>query len=74
MRALDVGSGSSYVTASFAMMVGPDGRAVGIEQILELVASSTKNFQRSAVAPLLKDGALSFHVADGRLGYPDTAP
>jgi hypothetical protein len=74
MRALDVGSGSDYLTTSFAMMVGPDGRAVGIEHIPELVASSTENFQRSVAAPLLKDGALSFHVVDGRLGYPNAAP
>uniref|UniRef100_A0A0D9W6B0 Protein-L-isoaspartate O-methyltransferase n=1 Tax=Leersia perrieri TaxID=77586 RepID=A0A0D9W6B0_9ORYZ len=74
MHALDVGSGSGYLTACFAMMVGPEGRAVGIEHIPELVAASTDNVQRSAAAQLLKDGSLSFHVADGRLGWPDEAP
>ncbi|GJN02563.1 hypothetical protein PR202_ga19925 [Eleusine coracana subsp. coracana] len=74
MHALDVGSGSGYLTACFAMMIGPEGRAVGIEHIPELVASSIENVKKSAAAPLLKDGALSFHVADGRLGFPDAAP
>ncbi|XP_062185557.1 protein-L-isoaspartate O-methyltransferase-like [Phragmites australis] len=74
MLALDVGSGSGYMTACFAMMVGPEGRAVGIEHVPEIVASSIENVQRSAAAPLLKDGSLSFHVADGRLGFPDSAP
>ncbi|KQJ83180.1 protein-L-isoaspartate O-methyltransferase [Brachypodium distachyon] len=74
MHALDVGSGSGYLTACFAMMVGPEGRAVGIEHIPELVAASIGNVERSAAAPLLKDGSLSFHVSDGRLGWPDAAP
>jgi protein-L-isoaspartate(D-aspartate) O-methyltransferase len=30
MRALDVGSGSGYLTACMALMVGPRGRVVGI--------------------------------------------
>ncbi|CAN6276049.1 unnamed protein product [Urochloa humidicola] len=74
MHALDVGSGSGYLTACFAMMVGPEGRAVGIEHIPEIVASALENVQKSAAAPLLNDGSLSFHVADGRLGFPDAAP
>ena len=44
------------------MMVGLQGRAVGVEHIPELVADSVKNVQRSAAAPLLKEGALSLHV------------
>jgi hypothetical protein len=45
------------------MMVGPEGRAVGIEHIPELVACAIENVQKSAAAPLLKGGSLSFHVA-----------
>lgn len=43
-------------------MVGPDGRAVGVEHIPELVASSTDNITKSAAAPLLKHGSLSLNV------------
>ncbi|PSR95907.1 Protein-L-isoaspartate O-methyltransferase [Actinidia chinensis var. chinensis] len=74
MHALDVGSGTGYLTACFALMVGPEGRAVGVEHIPELVASSIENIRKSAAAPLLKEGSLSVHVGDGRLGWPECAP
>lgn len=74
MRALDVGSGTGYLTACFAMMVGPEGRAVGIDHIPELVSWSIENIKKSPAAPLLKSGALSIHAGDGRLGWPEAAP
>ncbi|XP_059657219.1 protein-L-isoaspartate O-methyltransferase 1-like isoform X2 [Cornus florida] len=74
MHALDVGSGTGYLTACFALMVGPQGRAVGVEHIPELVTSSIENIQKSAAAPLLKEGSLSVHDGDGRLGWPEFAP
>ena len=45
MRALDVGSGSGYLTACMALMVGETGRAVGIDHIDELVAWAVSNIQ-----------------------------
>ncbi|KAL6973125.1 Protein-L-isoaspartate O-methyltransferase 2 [Sarracenia purpurea var. burkii] len=74
MHALDVGSGTGYLTACFALMVGSEGRAVGVEHIPELVTSSIQNIEKSAAAPLLKEGSLSIHVGDGRLGWPEFAP
>ncbi|KAF3677439.1 Protein-L-isoaspartate O-methyltransferase 2 [Capsicum chinense] len=74
MHALDVGSGTGYLTACFALMVGPQGRAVGVEHIPELVTWSIKNVEKSAAAPLLKEGSLSLHVGDGRKGWPEHAP
>ncbi|KAL4036364.1 hypothetical protein IC575_005097 [Cucumis melo] len=74
MRALDVGSGTGYLTACFALMVGPEGRVVGVEHIPELVASSMENIKKSAAAPLLKEGSLSLHVGDGRQGWAECAP
>ncbi|KAI3903012.1 hypothetical protein MKW92_046793 [Papaver armeniacum] len=62
MRALDIGSGSGYLVACFASMVGPQGRAVGIEHIPELVSASVENIQKSAASPLLELGSLSVHV------------
>lgn len=73
MRALDIGSGTGYLTACFAMMVGPQGRAVGVDHILELVAMSIENVKKSKAALLLADGSFSLHVGDGRLGWPDLA-
>lgn len=74
MRALDVGSGTGYLTACFALMVGSEGRAVGVEHIPELVDTSIENIKKSAAAPQLNDGSLSIHIADGREGWPELAP
>ncbi|KAM7273313.1 hypothetical protein ACFE04_027977 [Oxalis oulophora] len=74
MRALDVGSGTGYLTACFAKMVEKQGHVVGVEHIPELADSSVKNIEKSAAAPLLKDGALQIHVGDGREGWPEHAP
>lgn len=49
-------------------MVGPQGCVVGVEHIPELVASSIKNVEKSAAAPLLKDGSLKLHVSGMFLG------
>lgn len=54
--------GTGYLTACFALMVGPHGHAVGVEHIPELVASSISSIKKSAAASLLKDGVLSVHV------------
>ncbi|KAG2327929.1 hypothetical protein Bca4012_036962 [Brassica carinata] len=75
MRVLDVGSGTGYLTACFAVMVGSEGRVIGVEHIPELVASSIKNIEASAAAsPLLKQGSLAIHVGDGRKGWAEFAP
>lgn len=71
--ALDVGSGSGYLTACFARMTGPSGRVVGIEHIDELVQMSIKNVQADD-PELLSSGRIRFVVGDGRLGFPDGAP
>ncbi|CAN1291394.1 Protein-L-isoaspartate O-methyltransferase 1 [Linum perenne] len=71
MHALDVGSGTGYLTACFAMMVGPEGRAIGVDHIPELVATSIKNVEK-------KNKALGMIVnilfTDGRQGWPEFAP
>lgn len=45
-RALDIGSGSGYLTACMATMVGNSGKAVGIDHIPELVENSKKNVRK----------------------------
>ncbi|KAG7328186.1 hypothetical protein KOW79_008130 [Hemibagrus wyckioides] len=71
--ALDVGSGSGYLTACFARMVGPTGKVVGIEHIEDLVRTSVKNVQADD-PELLTSGRIKLVVGDGRLGFPDGAP
>ncbi|XP_065901771.1 protein-L-isoaspartate(D-aspartate) O-methyltransferase-like isoform X2 [Dysidea avara] len=72
-RALDVGSGSGYLTACMGHMVGPTGCVVGIEHIKELVDQSVKNVQKDN-PDLLKEERIKLIAGDGRLGYPDDAP
>ncbi|XP_063040524.1 l-isoaspartyl protein carboxyl methyltransferase, like isoform X2 [Engraulis encrasicolus] len=72
-RALDVGSGSGYLTACFARMVGPAGKVVGIDHIDELVQRSVRNVEADD-PELLSSGRIKLIVGDGRLGYPEEAP
>ncbi|EPB91982.1 protein-L-isoaspartate O-methyltransferase [Mucor circinelloides 1006PhL] len=70
MRALDIGSGSGYLTACMASMVGSSGKAVGVEHIRELVDSAKRNLQKNH----LDYHQLEFVAGDGRLGYEKEAP
>lgn len=72
-KALDVGSGSGYLTACMAIMLGETGRVVGIEHIPELVTLATKNIMNDN-AQLLASERIKLIVGDGRLGYPEEAP
>ncbi|XP_020702134.1 protein-L-isoaspartate O-methyltransferase 1-like isoform X2 [Dendrobium catenatum] len=73
MRALDVGSGTGYLTACFAIMVGSQGCAVGVEHIPELASFSIENIKKSSASSLF-EGSLWVHVTDGRLGWAELAP
>lgn len=72
-RALDVGSGSGYLTACMAMMLGKNGIAVGIDHMSELVELSKKNLNKNN-GDLLTSGRIHLKVGDGRLGVPDLGP
>lgn len=41
-----MGSGSGYLTACMAIMVGETGKVIGIEHIPELVKLATKNINQ----------------------------
>ena len=71
--ALDVGSGSGYLTACMAVMVGETGKVVGIEHIPELVELSKKNIAKGN-NNLLTSGRLKLIAGDGRKGYPQDGP
>uniref|UniRef100_A0A915IQH3 protein-L-isoaspartate(D-aspartate) O-methyltransferase n=1 Tax=Romanomermis culicivorax TaxID=13658 RepID=A0A915IQH3_ROMCU len=72
-KALDVGSGSGYLTACMAIMLGKTGKAIGIDHIEELVNFSITNVQNGN-PDLLKDGRCKLITGDGRLGCPEEAP
>ena len=68
-----MGSGSGYLTVVMGEMVGPQGRAVGVEHIPELVELSKKNTMKDH-PEFLQEGRVTFHAADGRVGFPQEAP
>lgn len=72
-RALDVGSGSGYLTACMGFMVGPSGLVVGIDHVPQLVKLSQQNVLNGN-SVLLGWNSIIFREADGRLGFPEYAP
>uniref|UniRef100_A0A914EH71 Protein-L-isoaspartate O-methyltransferase n=1 Tax=Acrobeloides nanus TaxID=290746 RepID=A0A914EH71_9BILA len=70
---LDIGSGSGYLTACMAKMVGGTGKVVGIEHIQGLVDLSIENVLKNH-RDLIESGTLKIVQGDGRLGYPQEAP
>ncbi|CAL8111261.1 unnamed protein product [Orchesella dallaii] len=72
-KALDVGSGSGYLTACMSLMVGETGRVVGIDHIPELVDMSVQNVKKRH-ANLLESDRLKLIVGDGRKGNEEEGP
>ncbi|XP_070550714.1 protein-L-isoaspartate(D-aspartate) O-methyltransferase-like [Ptychodera flava] len=71
--ALDVGSGSAYLTTCMAVMVGKTGKAVGIDLLEDLVEDSI-SYVRKSHGDLLDKKRLRLLPGDGRLGYAPRAP
>ncbi|XP_050711835.1 protein-L-isoaspartate(D-aspartate) O-methyltransferase-like isoform X2 [Eriocheir sinensis] len=72
-RAMDVGSGSGYLTACMGHMVGENGRAVGIDHIPELIKMAQDNIEKDS-PELLSSNTVKLVVGDGRQGHTDEAP
>ncbi|XP_050537731.1 protein-L-isoaspartate(D-aspartate) O-methyltransferase isoform X1 [Daktulosphaira vitifoliae] len=72
-RALDIGSGSGYLTACMAVMLGENGKAIGIDHIPELVEKSIENIANDN-PELLNSQRVILEIGDGRLGYEKFAP
>eukprot|EP01101_Sappina_pedata_P007920 TRINITY_DN4281_c0_g1_i1.p1 TRINITY_DN4281_c0_g1~~TRINITY_DN4281_c0_g1_i1.p1 ORF type:complete len:155 (-),score=33.92 TRINITY_DN4281_c0_g1_i1:29-493(-) len=73
MKVLDVGSGSGYLSACFAKMVGETGKVVGIETVKPIYEFSLENIKRGN--PELFDSEnLIIKIQDGWKGDPENAP
>eukprot|EP00158_Paraphelidium_tribonemae_P001481 Partr_v1_DN24450_c0_g1_i3_m66329 putative Protein-l-isoaspartate O-methyltransferase len=71
MHAMDVGSGSGYLTACMAQMVGSQGSVVGVEHVRELVKMS-EHHVREANSEL--GDRIQFVESDGRRGWSHAGP
>ncbi|XP_077286890.1 protein-L-isoaspartate (D-aspartate) O-methyltransferase [Arctopsyche grandis] len=72
-NALDVGSGSGYLTSCMSIMIGETGTVIGIDHISSLVSMATTNINKDH-PELLKSERIKLVVGDGRLGYESCAP
>jgi protein-L-isoaspartate O-methyltransferase len=70
-KVLAVGSGSGFITACLAYMVGEEGHVYGIDHIPELVQLAERNIKNSH--PHLLD-RITLQVGDGCEGLSDEAP
>jgi len=69
-RVLDIGSGSGYLTAVLAELVGDKGKVVGLEHIGALRDMGESNMGKSERGKeLLREGKVRFVVGDGRKGW-----
>ena len=71
-KVLDVGSGSGYLTAAFALL-GPGVAAFGVDRDAGLVALSVKNVAKDNLGKELGD-RIKFERRDGWTGLPDHGP
>ena len=69
LRVLELGSGSGYLAALAAELVGPRGRVVGVELVESLVEDS-----RSVLAQLGYGESIEIQQGDARDGWPAGAP
>ncbi|KAJ6781125.1 hypothetical protein PWT90_00706 [Aphanocladium album] len=73
-RALDIGSGSGYLTHVMAELVGPRGLVVGVEHINALRDKGETNMRKSTEGKqLIETGKVKFVTADGRKGCKEPA-
>ena len=68
ITALPLLTGSGYLTACMAEMVGKTGKVFGIDHIPELTEMARENIMRGN-RDLLEDGRIFLVTGDGRDGY-----
>eukprot|EP01097_Dermamoeba_algensis_P011860 TRINITY_DN9345_c0_g1_i1.p1 TRINITY_DN9345_c0_g1~~TRINITY_DN9345_c0_g1_i1.p1 ORF type:complete len:222 (-),score=43.41 TRINITY_DN9345_c0_g1_i1:114-779(-) len=72
-KVLDVGSGSGYLVAALAHLVGENGKVYGIETIPQLVTWSLANMKKNH-QHFLDSGRVHIQVGDGWKGLPEQGP
>lgn len=70
---LDVGSGSGYLTACMAHLIGVSGYVVGVDHIQELNERAMKSVMKNSPELFLTESIL-FVTKDGYSGYAEKSP
>ncbi|RNA40950.1 hypothetical protein BpHYR1_044473 [Brachionus plicatilis] len=73
-KVLDVGSGSGYLTACMAVMVGDSGKVIGVEHIDELVKKSIESIKNWNENALFSEKIKIIGIGDGRQGNDENGP
>lgn len=73
MTAMDIGTGSGYLTCAMAKMVGEEGKVIGIDHIEELIDIATVNVSKHH-SDFLQSQRIQMVCTDGRKGYSKMAP
>ena len=71
--ALDIGFGSGYLTAAMSLMIGRNGKVIGVEHIKQLYDFGKNNIMKNH-SNLLEAKKIELFVCDGRKGYKPFAP
>ena len=72
-KAIDIGCGSGYITACMAEIMGENGKVIGLDHIEDILNFAKSNLKKRNQY-LLDSKRVEFVNADGRKGYPDSAP
>ncbi|KAJ3250994.1 Protein-L-isoaspartate(D-aspartate) O-methyltransferase [Boothiomyces macroporosus] len=71
-KVLDIGTGSGYLSACLAQMVGRSGKVIGVDSVPEIVKLAKENVSRED--PTLLDHQLQLLHVDDEVGYASGAP
>jgi len=75
MKALDIGSGSGYLTACMARMVTNKGKVIGIEYIQPIYELGLNNLMKNSVhKKFIEEGIIDLRLGDGWKGCSDESP
>ena len=72
-KALDIGSGSGYITVAMSKMMDDRGYVIGIEHMKELYEFGYKNISKHH-RDLIVNKKIELICGDGRKGYKEKAP
>ena len=72
-KAIDIGTGSGYIAACFAEVVGKEGKVYMVDHLQQVLDFAMNNIKKGNVH-IIKQKRIVPILRDGRKGIPDFAP